>query len=33
MVTLIVGIIGFLAAWIPIRVMKKQYFMPGTQDE
>ncbi|MFO7615779.1 MAG: FtsX-like permease family protein [Bacteroidales bacterium] len=33
MVTLMVGVIGLLASYIPIRIMKRSYFLPGAQDE
>jgi ABC-type lipoprotein release transport system permease subunit len=33
LVTGLVGLIGILAAWIPLRVMKKRYFSPDSWDE
>jgi lipoprotein-releasing system permease protein len=32
-VTGMVGLVGLLAAWVPLRVMKKRYFAPGSADE
>jgi len=33
LVTALVGLIGILAAWIPLSVMKKRYFSPDSWDE
>lgn len=33
LVTLMVGVIGLIAAYIPIRIMKRRYFLPGSQAE
>jgi lipoprotein-releasing system permease protein len=33
LVTLMVGVIGLIASYIPIRIMKRRYFLPGSQDE
>lgn len=32
-VTGMVGLVGLMAAWVPLRVMKKRYFAPGSADE
>jgi len=33
LVTGLVGLIGYFAAWVPLRVMKKRYFTPESTDE
>ncbi|MFA5815933.1 MAG: FtsX-like permease family protein [Bacteroidales bacterium] len=33
LVMLLVGVIGFFAAWVPLRVMKKHYFATDSADE
>lgn len=33
LVTLLVGLIGYFAAWVPLRVMKKRYFATDSADE
>jgi lipoprotein-releasing system permease protein len=33
LVMLLVGVIGYLAAWVPLRVMKKRYFATDSADE
>jgi len=33
LVMMLVGLIGYLAAWVPLRVMKKRYFTTDSADE
>jgi hypothetical protein len=33
LVIMLVGLIGFFAAWVPLRVMKKRYFAAGSAED